>query len=327
MTTRRNLITLLGSAAAAWPVAARGQQPGMPVIGFLRSSPAASFAHTVVAFRQGLNETGFVEGQNVAVEQRWADNHPSRLPALALDLVRRQVAVIACNGDAAAAAKSVTATIPIVFATGEDPVRQGLVTNLGRPDGNLTGVTFFSGGVLGEKRMELLHDLVPKAALVAVLADPNYGGAEADLQGAEAAGRVLGKQIMVEKAAGQGEFEAAFAKFAQAGAAALLVAGGSVFTSQRQAIVMLAARHALPTIYSNREYVTAGGLISYSASVADAYRQVGVYTGRILKGAKPSDLPVLLPVRLELVINLNTAKALGLTVPPTLLARADEVIE
>ena len=166
-----------------------------------------------MAFRQGLNETGFVEGQNVAVEQRWADNHPDRLPALALDLVRRQVAVIACNGDAAAAAKSVTATIPIVFATGEDPVRQGLVTNLGRPDSNLTGVTFFSGGVLGEKRMELLHDLVPKAALVAVLADPNYGGAEADLQGAEAAGRVLGKQIMVEKAAGQGEFEAAFAKF------------------------------------------------------------------------------------------------------------------
>ena len=252
-------------------------------------SPAAPFAHTAVAFRQGLNETGFVEGQNVAVEQRWADNHLDRLPALALDLVRRQVAVIACNGDAAAAAKSVTATIPIVFATGEDPVRQGLVTNLGRPDSNLTGVTFFSGGVLGEKRMELLHDLVPKAALVAVLADPNYGGAEADLQGAEAAGRVLGKQIMVEKAAGQGEFEAAFAKFAQAGAGALLVAGGSVFTSQRQAIVALAARHALPTIYSNREYVTAGGLISYSASVADAYRQVGVYTGRILKGAKPSD--------------------------------------
>ena len=324
---RREFIMLLGGAAVAWPLTARAQQPAMPVIGFLRSTPSVPFEHFTAAFRQGLKDAGFVEGQNAAIEYRYADNHPDRLPALALDLVRRQVAVIACNGDAAAAAKSVTATIPIVFATGEDPVRQGLVTNLGRPDGNLTGVTFFSGGVLGEKRMELLHDLVPKAALVAVLADPNYGGAEADLQGAEAAGRVLGKQIMVEKAAGQGEFEAAFAKFAQAGAGALLVAGGSVFTSQRQAIVALAARHELPTIYSNREYVTAGGLISYSASVADAYRQVGVYTGRILKGAKPSDLPVLLPVRLELVINLKTARALGLEVPPSLLARADEVIE
>ena len=299
----------------------------MPVIGFLRSTPSAPFEHFTAAFRQGLKDAGFVEGQNVAIEYRYADNQPDRLPALALDLVRRQVAVIACNGDAAAAAKSVTATIPIVFATGEDPVRQGLVTNLGRPDSNLTGVTFFSGGVLGEKRMELLHDLVPKAALVAVLADPNYGGAEADLQGAEAAGRVLGKQIMVVKAAGQAEFDAAFAKFVQAGAGALLVAGGSVYSSQRQAIVALAARHALPTIYSNRAYVADGGLISYSASVAGAYRQVGVYTGRILKGAKPSDLPVLLPVALELVINLTAAKALGIEVPPTLLSRADEVIE
>ena len=327
MMKRREFITLLGGAAAAWPLAARAQQPAMPVIGFLRSTPSAPFEHFTAAFRQGLKDAGFVEGQNVAIEYRYAHNQPDRLPALALDLVRRQVAVIACNGDAAAAAKAATAAIPIVFATGEDPVQQGLVTNLGRPDSNLTGVTFFSGGVLGEKRMELLHDLVPKAALVAVLADPNYGGAVADLEGAETAGRALGKQIMVVKAAGQGEFEAAFAKFAQAGAGALLVAGGSVFTSQRQAIAALAARHALPTIYSNREYVTAGGLISYSAGVADAYRQVGVYTGRILKGAKPSDLPVLLPVRLELVINLKTAKALGLDVPPTLLARADEVIE
>jgi ABC-type uncharacterized transport system substrate-binding protein len=324
---RREFISLLGGAAAAWPLAVRAQQPRMPVIGFLRSTPSAPFEHFTAAFRQGLKDAGFVEGQNVAIEYRYADNQPDRLPALALDLVRRQVAVIACNGDAAAAAKAATATIPIVFATGEDPVRQGLVTNLGRPDSNLTGVTFFSGGVLGEKRMELLHDLVPKAALVAVLADPNYGGAEADLEGAEAAGRALGKQIMVVKAAGQAEFDAAFVKFAQAGAGALLVAGGSVFTSQRQAIVALAARHALPTIYSNREYVAAGGLISYSASVAGAYRQVGVYTGRILKGAKPTDLPVLLPVTLELVINLRAAKALGLHVPPSIHLRADEVIE
>jgi ABC-type uncharacterized transport system substrate-binding protein len=324
---RREFMTLLGGAAAGWPIAARAQQPALPVIGFLRSTPSVPFEHFTAAFRQGLKDAGFVEGQNVAIEYRYADNHPDRLPALALDLVRRQAAVIACNGDAAAAAKSVTATIPIVFATGEDPVRQGLVTNLGRPDSNLTGVTFFSGGVLGEKRMELLHDLVPKAALVAVLADPNYGGAEADLQGAEAAGRALGKQIMVVKAAGQAEFDAAFAKFAQAGAGALLVAGGSVYSSQRQAIVALSARHALPTIYSNRAYVADGGLISYSASVAGAYRQVGVYTGRILKGAKPSDLPVLLPVTLELVINLTAARALGLEIPPSLLTRADEVIE
>jgi putative ABC transport system substrate-binding protein len=323
---RREFITLLGGAAA-WPLVARAQQPAMPVIGFLRSTPSAPFEHFTAAFRQGLKDAGFIEGQNVSIEYRYADNQPDKLPVLALDLVRRRVAVIACNGDAAAAAKTATATIPIVFATGEDPVRQGLVNNLGRPDGNLTGVTFFSGGVLGEKRIELLHDLVPKAALVAVLADPNYGGAEADLQGAQAAGRVLGKQIMVVKAAGQGEFDAAFAKFAQAGAGALLVAGGSVYSSQRQAIVALATRHALPTIYANRDYVMAGGLISYSANVAGAYRQVGVYTGRILRGAKPSDLPVLLPVKLELVINLKTAKALGLEVPPSIHLRADEVIE
>jgi putative ABC transport system substrate-binding protein len=324
---RRDFITLLGGAAAGWPLAAWAQQSALPVIGFLRSTPSAPFEQFTAAFRQGLKDTGFIEGHNVSIEYRYADNQPDRLPALALDLVRRRVAVIACNGDAAAAAKAATATIPIVFATGEDPVRQDLVTNLPRPDGNLTGVTFFSGGVLGEKRMELLHDLVPKASLVGVLADPNYGGAEADLQGAEAAGRVLGKQIVVVNAVGQGEFDAAFTKLVQAGAEALLVAGGSVFTSQRQAIVALAARHALPTIYPNREYVMAGGLISYSANVGAAYRQVGVYTGRILRGAKLSELPVLLPTTLELVVNLRTAKALGLEVPPTLLARADEVIE
>jgi ABC-type uncharacterized transport system substrate-binding protein len=324
---RRDLITLLGGATAGWPLAAQAQQPAIPMIGFLRSTPAAPFEQFTVAFRQGLKDAGFIEGQNVSIEYRYADNQPDRLPALALDLIRRGVKVIACNGDAAAAARAATATIPIVFATGEDPVRQGLVTNLGRPDGNLTGVTFFSGGVLGEKRMELLHDLVPKAALVGVLADPNYGGAEADLQGAEAAGRAFGKQIMVVKAAGQGEFEAAFGKLAQAGAGALLVTGGSVFTTHRRAIVALAARHALPTIYSNREYVAAGGLISYSASVTGAYRQVGVYTGRILSGAKPSDLPVLLPVKLEMVINLGTAKTLSLEIQPSIHLRADEVIE
>ena len=324
---RREFITLLGGAAVSWPLAARAQQPAMPVIGFLRSTPSVPFEHFTAAFRQGLKDTGFVEGQNVAIEYRYADNHPDRLPALALDLVRRQVAVIVCNGDAAAAAKSVTATIPIVFATGEDPVRQGLVTNLGRPDSNLTGVTFFSGGVLGEKRMELLHDLVPKAALVAVLADPNYGGAEADLQGAEAAGRALGKQIMVVKAAGQARIRSCVRQ---------VRAGGCRRTVGRRRLSFLQ-----PTSGDRR----AGGAPCAAHDLFEsrirrvrrpdqlfgqrrgAYRQVGVYTGRILKGAKPSDLPVLLPVTLELVINLTTAKTLGLEVPPTLLARADEVIE
>jgi putative ABC transport system substrate-binding protein len=274
-----------------------------------------------------LNEGGFVVGQNVAIEYRYADNEIDRLPTLAADLVRRQVTLIVCNGDAAAAARAATTTIPIVFATGEDPVGQRLVTQLGRPDGNLTGITFFSGGVLGAKRVELLLDLVPNVALVAVLMDPNYGGSDPDLREAEAVARAHGRLIIVMKAAGESEFDSAFVEFAQAGAGALLVAGGSFFTSQRQAIVALAARHRLPAVYGNRAYVAAGGLISYSGSISDAYRQAGLYAGRILKGAKPADLPVMQPTKFELVINLKTAKALGLDVPPTLLARADEVIE
>jgi len=323
---RRAFISLLG-AAAAWPLAARAQQPTMPVIGFLRSTPAAPFEHFTTAFREGLKEAGFAEGQNVAIEYRYADNQPDRLPALAGDLVRRQVAVVVCNGDAARATKAAVASIPIVFVTAEDPIRQGLVASLGRPDVNLTGVTFFGGGMLAAKRVELLHDLVPKAAIMAVLMDPSYSGAEADLREAEATSRALGWQILVVKASGENEFGAAFAKFTQAGAGALLVAGGSVFTSQRQAIVALAARHSLPTIYSNRDFVAAGGLISYSASIAGAYRQAGIYAGRILKGARPSELPVLQPTRFELVVNLRTAKALGLDVPPSIHLRADEVIE
>jgi putative ABC transport system substrate-binding protein len=323
---RRDFITLIGSAVA-WPLAARAQQPAMPVIGFLRSTPSAPFGHLDTAFRQGLNEAGFVEGQNVAIEYRYANNEVDRLAPLAADLVRRQVTVIVCNGDAAAAARAATATIPIVFATGEDPVRQGLVTHLGRPGDNLTGVSFFSGGVLGAKRVELLLDLAPNAAVAAVLMDPHYGGSEADLREAEAVARAHGRLIVSMKAAGEGEFDASFAKFAQANAGALLVAGGSFFTSQRQTIVALAARHRLPAAYGNRLYVAAGGLISYSGSISDAYRQAGHYAARILKGAKPADLPVMQPTKFELAINLKTAKALGLDVPPTLLARADEVIE
>ena len=299
----------------------------MPVIGFLRSTPSAPFVHLDAAFRQGLNEAGFVVGQNVAIEYRHADNERDRLPALAADLVRREVTVIVCNGDAAEAARAATATIPIVFATGEDPVRQGLVTHLGRPGGNLTGITFFSGGVLGAKRVELLLDLVPNVAVVAVLMDPHYGGSEADLREAEAVARAHGRLIISVKAAGESEFDAVFAKFAQADAGALLVAGGSFFTSQRQAIVALAARHRLPAAYGNRSYVASGGLISYSGSVSDAYRQAGHYAARILKGAKPADLPVMQPTKFELAINLKTAKTLGLEIPPALLARADEVIE
>jgi putative ABC transport system substrate-binding protein len=323
---RRAFIALLGGAAA-WPLTASAQQPALPVIGYLRSTSSAPFAHLTTAFHQGLNEAGFVEGQNIAIDYRYADNQLDRLPALAGELVRRQVAVIVCNGDAAADAKAATASIPIVFTTGEDPVRQGLVTNLGRPSGNLTGVTFFGGGVLGAKRVELLHGLVPKARAIAVLIDPNYGGSDAELREVEAVGRALGRQIVTVRAAGEQQFEAAFDKLLEAGVDALLIAGGANFSSQRQAIITLAARHAMPTMYTSRDYVAAGGLISYSASVANAYRQAGVYAGKILKGTKPSELPVLLPTKFELVINLKTAKALGLTVPLIMQMTADEVIE
>jgi ABC-type uncharacterized transport system substrate-binding protein len=299
----------------------------MPVVGFLRSTSAAPFERFAVAFRQGLSGAGFVEGQNVAIEYRYADNQRDRLPALAADLVRRRVAVIVCNGNAAGAVKASTPTIPIVFVTGEDPVRQGLVSSIARPSGNLTGVTFFGPGVLGAKRVELLRDLVPKAAVIAVMIEPDAGGAEAELRDAEVTSRALGLQVVAEKAASGREFEAAFAKFAHARANALLVAGGGLFATHRQAIIELASRHALPAIYSGREYVEAGGLISYAASFAGAYRQAGVYAGRILKGAKPSDLPVLQPTTFELVINLRTAKALGLDVPPSIQLRADDVIE
>ncbi len=323
---RRECITLLGAAAAAWPLAARAQQPAMPVVGFLRSASAAGSAHLVAAFRQGLGETGFVEGQNVAIEWRWADDQRDRLSGLATDLVRRQVAVIVVNGIAAPASMAATATIPIVFTTGFDPIRTGLVASLSRPEGNITGVVFTITD-LTAKRLGLLHELIPKAAVIAVLLEPNQPEIEVDLGEVEAAGRALGRQILIVKAASEREFNAAFTTIVQAGAGALLFGGGPVFLNQRRQLVARAIRHALPASYASREYAEVGGLMSYGPSLTDAYRRAGIYAGRILKGAKPADLPVELATKFDLVINLATAKAIGLDIPPMLLARADEVIE
>jgi putative ABC transport system substrate-binding protein len=299
----------------------------MPAIGFLRSSPAAPFAHTVTAFRQGLADMGFVEGRNVAIEQRWADNRLDRLPGLAAELVRREVAAIVGNLAAVKAAQAATGTIPIVFVVGNDPITHGLVSSLSRPEGNVTGVTFFGGSELNSKRMELLHELVPAGKVIAVLVDPSDASSASGWLDAEAAGRALGRRTERIEVAGEGELDAAFARMEAVEAGAMLVGGSPFFTSHRRKLVELAARHTLPTIYDLREYAEAGGLVSYAASLAGAYRQAGAYAGRILKGEKPADLPIQNATQIELVVNLNTAKALGLTVPPSLLARADEVIE
>jgi len=327
---RREFITLLASAAAApcvlWPLAARAQQPAMPVIGFLRSTPAGPFAHIVAAFRQGLNDTGFIDGQNMAIEQRWADNQLDRLPGLAADLVRRQAAVIVGNGPAVGAARSAAASTPIVFVIGGDPVAQGLVASLNRPGGNLTGLTWFANK-LGVKRVEMLRELVPGSGVIAALIDPNFPEGFTELREVEEAGRTIGTKIVSVRAGNELEFDAAFKSIVQADAGALVVIGSPFFTSKSRTLVALSARHAIPTICDIRDYVVAGGLISYSTSFTDAYRQAGVYAGRILKGTKPSELPVLQPTTFELTINLKTAKALGLTVPPSFHLRADEVIE
>jgi putative ABC transport system substrate-binding protein len=322
---RREFIALLGGAAA-WPLAARGQQPAMPVVGFLRTTAAAGSAHLVAAFRQGLSEAGFVEGQNVAVEYRWADDQDDRIPGMAAELVRRQAAVIVANGIAVPAVKAATGTIPIVFTTGFDPVRTGLVASLSRPSGNATGVVFTMTD-LATKQLGLLHELAPKAAIIAVLGDPDQPELEVELQEIEAAGRAIGLQILIVKAASERHLNAAFATVVQARADALLVRGSPLFLTRRRQLVALATRHSLLASYPSRDYAEVGGLMSYGPSITDAYRRVGIYVGRILKGTTAADLPVEMAAKFDLVINLATAKAIDLDIPPTLLARADEVIE
>jgi putative ABC transport system substrate-binding protein len=323
---RRDFIMLVGGAVAAWPFAARAQQPTMPVVGFLRSATLADVPHWVAAFRQGLKEAGFVEGQNVAIEFRSADNQLDRLPALVADLIRQPVAVIVGNTDAALAAKAATTTVPIVFASGSDPVRDGLVASLNRPGGNVTGLVYFAA-VLGAKRLELLRQLVPRATTIAVLVNPNTPLTEAERKDVQAAAQAIGQQLIIFDISSDRDIETAFAAFVQRGAGALLVGTGGFLNSNRERIAAVANRHALPASYSQREGVVAGGLMSYGPSISDAYRQAGIYSGRILNGEKPADLPVIRSTKFELVLNLKTAKALGLTIPPSLLVAADEVIE
>jgi putative ABC transport system substrate-binding protein len=323
---RRKFLAAVGGAAAAWPIAAVAQQPAMPVVGFLRSATLTDAAHLVTAFRQGLKEARFVEGQNVAVEYRSAEGQPDRLPALVADLVRRPVALIVANNEAAIAAKAATTTVPIVFVTGGDPLTAGLVNSLNRPGGNITGVSFISSA-LAAKQLELLRQLVPKATVMAALVDPNYTNAEIQLRNVQEAARSAGVQLRVVKASNAREIDAAFASLIQQRADALITQGGAFFFSRRNQIVALATRHAVPAIYPLRDYAAAGGLMSYGASNTDAYRHVGVYAGRILKGEKPAEMPVLQPTKFELAINLTSAKVLGLDVPDRLLALTDEVIE
>jgi putative ABC transport system substrate-binding protein len=322
---RREFLAVFGGAMAAWPLAILAQQPAMAVVGFLNSAAAEALAPMVAAFRQGLKEAGYVEGQNVAIEYRWAEGQYDRLPAMAADLVRRQVAVIVAGGGAvtARAARAATATIPIVFSMGDDPVKLGFVSNLNLPGGNLTGVSLLTTG-LEAKRLEVLHEAVPGASVVGLLVNSNFPDVETQLQ--EAA-RGLGLQITVLNASSERDIDAAFATIVQQRVGALLVASSPFFFGRREQLVALATRNAVPAIFEWPEFVALGGLMSYGTNLADGYRQVGVYAGKILKGDKPADLPVQQLVKVGLVLNLKTAKALGLNVPNTLIGRADEVIE
>ena len=325
--TRREFITLLGGAAAAWPLAAHAQQAAMPVIGFLNPGSPDTMADRMRGFRQGLRESGYIEGDNVTIAYRWAENQIDRLPALAADLVHRRVSVIAAFATAPAfAAKAATTTIPIVFLAPGDPVRFGLVASLARPDGNLTGINLFTGE-LSAKRLEILREMVPGATHVAVLVNPTNPTMETTVRDVEAAARATGLQVQVFNASTSREIDAAFARFGRERPDAVFVGLDTFFNSRRAQLVNLASRHALPAIFPTRDIAEIGGLMSYGANILDAFRQVGIYTGRILKGAKPAELPVVQASKFELVINNQTARMLGLTVPPTLLATADEVIE
>src|SRR5436190_13518392 len=324
---RREFIAGAG-VTTMWSVAARAQQPVMPVIGCLNSAAALPIAHLLAAFRQGLGEAGYIEGQNVAIEYRLAEGQYDRLPALAADLVSRQVSVIATGGGtvSALAAKAATATIPIVFVSDSDPVKIGLVASINRPGGNVTGIHQLTAG-LEAKRFGLLHELVPAATTIAVLVNPSYPDAEAQIEEVQGAARTLGVQSHIMKASSERDFDTAFATVAERGAGALLVASDPFLFSRRSQLVALAARHALPAIYQFRDCAAVGGLMSYGTRITDSYHQVGVYTGRILKGAKPADLPIVQSTKFEFVINLKTLKSLGITISPTLLAQADEVVE
>jgi putative ABC transport system substrate-binding protein len=325
---RREFITLLGGATASWPLGAGAQQTAMPVIGFLSSGSHNAYANFVSAFRQGLSEGGYIEGRNIKIEYRWAEVQPHRLPALAAELVRLPVAVIAgVNSTAAAlAAKAETSTIPIVFGIGADPAKFGLVSSINRPGGNLTGVSFLANQLLA-KRFELLHELVSAASVIALLVNPSDPNAESDTREVQTAASALGRKLLVVKATSANDFDAAFTVFVQQSVGALFIDIDPLFTTQREGLVALTSRHAIPSSYSLRDFVTAGGLMSYGTSLQDVYRQEGIYTARILNGEKAADLPVHQSTKVEFVLNLRTAKALGLDVPPTLLARADEVIE
>jgi putative ABC transport system substrate-binding protein len=325
---RRKFITLIGGAAAAWSLAARAQQPEVPVVGWLNAKSPDDTAHLVAAFRRGLGEAGFIEGQNVMIEYRWALGQYDRLPAMAAELVRRPVTVLASAGGepAALAAKAATSTIPIVFIIGGDPVKQGLAASFNRPGGNSTGISVLTS-TLEPKRLGLLRELVPRAETIGVLMNPNYPQFESQLRDVQEAAHAINLQIHVLRASTDREIDAAFETVAQRRIPALSVAADPFFDTRRDKLVVLAARHAVPTMYHFREFAAAGGLVSYGFDNSDAYRLLGVYTGRMLKGAKPADLPVLQPTKFELVINLKTAKAIGLTIPEAFLLRADEVIE
>jgi ABC-type uncharacterized transport system substrate-binding protein len=326
--TRRELLGVLGGAASAWPLDTRAQQRMLPIIGFISTGSAASFAPLVAAFHRGLNENGYIDGQNVKIEYRWAEGRYDQLPGLAAELVQREVSVIAAlTPPAAQAAKAATSTIPVIFMTGTDPVKLGLVSNLNRPGGNVTGATFISTG-LEPKRMELLHELVPEANTVAVLVNPNFPEAQSQLKDLSTAAHAIGLNSVSMQATGdESSISAAFADIVKQRLGAVLLAADPFFYALRDHLVALAARHAVPTAYFQRDFVIASGLMSYGTSVTDTCRQSGLYVGRVLKGDKPADLPVIRPTKFEFVINLKTAKALGLTVPATLQVAADEVIE